>query len=1353
MFRKCYPLVILSQLLIVLTTLGQVDLPTGKASFSLPIFNYSDGGRLSFNVSLDYTGGGGILVNQIPSSVGLGWNLMAGGVITRKTIGEPDDQVEGTYGGIRKGAGFMVPYFPRTNPLSRKAGFVPLVPNTGSDDEYQPDLDVLRDFQQDIFEFQFGGRTGSFIIDEDQHIIPMDNSKLKIEKREVLVPADGNVITTINKFIITDESGIKYTFSACDRSNLIKYKKGRQLTATTGQSVTIPYFDVSDYSVRTAWYLTEIKDPLSGHKITFNYTDYQLQYLIGYEGVYTSSVIDGQTKSGAQSLPLWFSGTKKRLTDITMADGRTVVSMIYHDGELADLPGEKALKQIVVKKDSNIISGYQFGYEYFFNDSTRAFNYAFPPEELKYARLCLKTVQKTGLVNYPDAPFTFSYYNKYGTHYVPGRALMERDHWGYSNGHLYPQNYNTADECLASIKLLTTEFNRQVFQSPGACVGMLKSVQYPTGGKLLYEYENNDALSAGLRKLCGGLRVNRTTLYDMVDTSKKIIKQYRYINADGTSSGWGYEAPIYNEVNYTNLVLPPSGSGYIAGNIIFTTAFTTNFIPVLYSAWSVGGAQGLGSFIANNLFVMVVVAIITDILTPPPGLRQLAATNTQTFSHHAAMNNELPHLYKRVVVYEGDTINNIGKMVYQFTSPDDFPITVPTQSQPYADKSRCLPWVYGLPKLTQEFSKSNKLLSEISYSYSPQSIATGNTNIAWKPKTVLMCPEYAFSTYSSGIELYSDQYTPLLGRTSLSSITKKDYDSTGNFIQLLTSYTYNPSNLLPSKTQTINSVGDTIETATYYPQDYNTSNLPVHKAFSDLNMISLPIAIETRQNNSSGQKLIGASITEFKFQANGDIKPEQLHALESSTPLPAIVTGPFTGASLNRMPAYIKQQEVNNFDSEGNLVHTFKPGGMEIGYKWGYGSLTGDGKQKVTAFVKNAHAAHIDKIGLTGTVTNGNLIVTDNSTQSATITLAQPGTIYLHLDTYDLYHRALIDYTLIGGSPVKNYSGSLCFNNSALYRLDDPYNIFVDSYPSYKIYADLPAGTYTLTAKKKYQYDAFKLVYTYFTDTGTNTAAEFNYEGFEDSPYTGTIKPYAGNGCKVGDYTTAFTIPNSRSYRVDYRYLSGGKWIYNAKPYTNAMTLSDGDAIDEVRIYPVDAVISTITYDPMFGPTSESDLNGNTLFREYDYLGRPSFVRDQDGNILQRFCYNYAGQPEDCGGNSYGNTAMSQTFTATCGPGYTPGQYTYSVPAGTYTADDQSSANVLALQDIAKNGQNKANQLGGCNCVGPQRKEIGGQCVAGVREDFVVEVEGGARCRAAYWYAYPDGTHSGQVLGAYVNCP
>jgi YD repeat-containing protein len=65
-------------------------------------------------------------------------------------------------------------------------------------------------------------------------------------------------------------------------------------------------------------------------------------------------------------------------------------------------------------------------------------------------------------------------------------------------------------------------------------------------------------------------------------------------------------------------------------------------------------------------------------------------------------------------------------------------------------------------------------------------------------------------------------------------------------------------------------------------------------------------------------------------------------------------------------------------------------------------------------------------------------------------------------------------------------------------------------------------------------------------------------------------------------------------------------------------------SIDEVRIYPADAQMTTYTYDPLIGMTSETDPNGKTTYYEYDSFGRLKYVKDHKGNVIKKHEYKYA---------------------------------------------------------------------------------------------------------------------------------
>jgi YD repeat-containing protein len=138
------------------------------------------------------------------------------------------------------------------------------------------------------------------------------------------------------------------------------------------------------------------------------------------------------------------------------------------------------------------------------------------------------------------------------------------------------------------------------------------------------------------------------------------------------------------------------------------------------------------------------------------------------------------------------------------------------------------------------------------------------------------------------------------------------------------------------------------------------------------------------------------------------------------------------------------------------------------------------------------------------------------------------------------------------------------------------------------------------------------------------------YTSFEeDSWYANS--PLTG----VNVHWGSFSVPvpaNPGKYKLSWweKPQNSGSWMYKEQfitvtgtPVPSVTIGATGYVIDEVRLHPVDALMTTYTYDPQKGMTSKTDERNRITYFEYDDLGRLIIIRDQDKNILKSFEYKH----------------------------------------------------------------------------------------------------------------------------------
>lgn len=241
------------------------------------------------------------------------------------------------------------------------------------------------------------------------------------------------------------------------------------------------------------------------------------------------------------------------------------------------------------------------------------------------------------------------------------------------------------------------------------------------------------------------------------------------------------------------------------------------------------------------------------------------------------------------------------------------------------------------------------------------------------------------------------------------------------------------------------------------------------------------------------------------------------------------------------------------------------------------------------------------------------------------------------------------------------------------------------------------------------------------SDTNIDSIAytSFEADGKGNWTFTGVPLPDISSptGAKcyyLGNSITKSGLNTSLTYVVSYWKKSGtvnvngttptaGRtvrgWTYYehkvSGPVSGLITVSGtAGIIDELRLYPIGAQMTTYTYKPLVGTTSQCDANNRITYFDYDQFNRLFLVRDQDFNVIKRVGYTY--DPQNENNSLVFNEIQSGLYPIQCTSCLLSQSLSYSVPAGAFMGENLTQANQIAQEYLAANGQNYINATGVC---------------------------------------------------------
>jgi hypothetical protein len=1118
-----------------------VGLYTGIPGINIPFYEINCG-RIKVPIGISYNAGG-IKVEEISSSVGLGWALNAGGVITRSVKGTPDEidpPSEASFFTTAKTVDSV-----RTLVNTAASGIGALLKKI---------VGGKFDGEPDVFYYNFGGQSGKFMYHQkDGKFYTLPYSKLKIE----FTKSFGGKTS----FTVTDENGIVYTFAEMEVSS-----------RTISSSVA---------TTTTAWYLSEIVDPMRGHGVSFTYNHNTINYdTFSTEYHYYNPHLS-EDFSNKQSM----AHAVTKIREITFNGGKVKFSRGL---SRYDLPGDSAVTEVRVFDINNqLVKDFDLSYEYFYNGGSSSSGMGYDYQN----RLKLLSVSEYSVDGNHNNAQTHSFDYTVG---ITSRLSRGQDHWGYYNGldinaKLYPpMEYPVSPGLVVSLPGGNREINPLY-----ATAGTINKLTYPTKGYTTFEMESNTASANSYITSSKAMAVDIPIGASDYGEGDFTMHDNCTGNINVSVSGFedSYLPPGYPgfwiKITYVNLDTFESADIYWIGDgktgdlnpVIFALPngnyriiidCVGNPYPdsyqntVVHLTWNsclpltamdannrlVGGlrVKKIKNYDENdNLTTMKYYKYVQEsnplyssgqspfypryysYVNYTPDV--IAVSPTQCIKRYAQSNYPLVDDngksvgYSNVIELNGEDDKN-GYTQYKFTNFSEFPDIEMRQLVTSRDVS--FQWQRGLETERKVFKyngSSNDLLSSIVNEYDTTLLATNKKMF----EGVRGIFKYTFDDYevdwpqedyyflgaiATNIEFYP-AYSDFI---YLKKTTSRIYNG-GNYLETIKNFTYNDRNLKPSIEDSQGSDGQTIAVVTKYPLDYmvagasNPKSTPI-ELLQNTNTINVPIEQYSYKVLPSTDKLLlGANYYAYR--------PDNTLADTIFTyKLPGTQVLNYTGltataSSFSKSSAYEPNVIVDQYDMAGNVLQQKKDGGSPISYLYDY--------------VPNYPVAEV---------------------------------VGAKLDDI-----AYTSFESLGGGNWA-YSGTISSDDTA------------------------PTG---------------KKVYALTT---SNTIVKTGLS----SGITYVLTYWAKNNSSTTISGTTATIVSSKNGWYQYQCLITG---------VASVTLSGTVALDELRLYPQGTLMSTSTYNYLVGMTSKTDVKGMTTYYEYDEHNRLKMLKDQLGNIVKAIEYHY----------------------------------------------------------------------------------------------------------------------------------